>query len=76
MGDERDEMGPGYLVYVKSMVGRVWPEWWQELYFGERGDRRASVVAIFPLDASDAGLSLKELARRHPIDAPHYWGEK
>ncbi len=59
--------GCGYLVYVRSATGRVWPQWWSELYFGERGDRRHSVVCIVPLNENDAGLTPDELARRHPL---------
>lgn len=58
----------GFLVYVRSAAG-VSPRLWAELYFGERGDRRDMVVATFPLIETEMGLSLDELARRHPLPA-------
>ena len=65
--DTNASAGWGYLVYVRSATGRVWPQWWSELYFGERGDRRASVVTIVSITEDEAELSLTELARRHPL---------
>jgi hypothetical protein len=68
MSDADSNSGRGYLVQVRSpLTGRVSPQWWAELYFGEYGDRRASVVAIFPLTEQEIGLSLNELAVRHPL---------
>lgn len=69
MADTDNTTGAGgYLVYVKS-AGHVCPQWWPELYFGERGDRRGAVVAIFPLDEAEADLSIDDLVRRHPLSA-------
>lgn len=61
-----DRLKRSYLVYVKSSCG-VHPQKWSDLYFGERGDRRQSVVAIFTLGMDEAELSVDELARRHPL---------
>lgn len=61
------DTGGSFLVYVQSM-GRAWPQWWPELYFGERGDRRTAVVDIVALDKAESELPLDELVLRHPLN--------
>lgn len=68
MSDVANEEGAGgYLVYIRRM-GQLMPQWWPELYFGERGDRRAEIVAIVPLEEGEF-TTLDEVVRRHPFKA-------
>jgi hypothetical protein len=55
------------LVYVRGLRGRAPEKWPDDAPPGVKSGKR--VIAAFALPASEAGLSLDELVRRHPLPA-------